>query len=264
MYIRHLALDTRRLRGGFTLVELLIAVFLLALGLTFVFSLFPVGVFLQRENTAETRAAILARSALGRISAAHVLDYLDTAQLAVLQSTSPDAVGALRTGPSVDGFGPEDVRDTNISQYCWLATYARVSLDPAETGTDTSPLDALRVHIAVIRTGPSLNIDKLFDPDPGFAGQVVFKAGEKGAYIVQAPSDRGGFAAGNYVCDMRSGCWYRIVDLRDTGGSADFDRVVLRQPAKYDSIGGDAFKNALFVPNVVAVFDAVVPCLGRD
>ena len=248
----------RRSAAGFTLVELLIAIFLLALGLTSVFALFPVGMYFTRENVAETRAALLARSALATIDARGAVDRF--AAWTILARDADDTVCSLRSGQ--DGLTPDDVRDTRYSQYCWIATYARPVL--SETATDTSPAGALRVHIAVVRVGRSADVDKLFydrNPDPGFAGQVVFQAGSREADIVAEPgpddSDRAGLAEGNYVCDLRSGCWYRIQELKDTDGDGVYEKMVLDRPAEYASQGSAAFHNALFVPNVVAVFDGM-------
>jgi prepilin-type N-terminal cleavage/methylation domain-containing protein len=245
------------LQAGFTLIELLIAIFLLALGLTFVFSLFPVGLYCTRDNVDDTRAAVLAQSALARIRAARVFDRFDTAALAVLARSGDNQVCALRTPQ--DGFVANDLRDDTTAQYCWLATYARPSV--TETGTDTSPFDALRVRVAVVRTGPSLGIDRLLAASPDFAGRVVLTAGDPLARVVQEPSARDGFVPGGHVCDMRSGCWYRIQDLKDTDGNGTVDNATLDRAAEYTS-DGRTFDNALFVPGVVTVFDAMVSRSG--
>jgi len=251
--------DSRHAVGGFTLVELLIAIFILAVGLTFVFALFPVGIYATRENAAQTRAAILARSALASISAARVIDNFDTADWAILARDADDTVCVLRSGQ--DGLGPDDVRDTDTALYCWMAVYARPVL--SETATDTSPADALRVHIAVVRTGRAEGIDELFATSSPFAGRVLFVKDSTEATIDTPPGNRDGFTSGNYVCDLRSGCWYRIQELKDTDGNDEYDMLVLDRAAEYTS-NGSVFDNALFVPNVVAVFDGMVSRSGQN
>jgi len=251
-------------RNGFTLVELLIAVFILAMGLVFVFALFPVGIYSTRENVDDTRAAILARSALARMSAEFILDEFDTGQLRTLSNTDPDTFGALWTGTHAygDGFGASDIRDTDYAQYCWLATYA--PLDPTDADpSDTSPFDALRVCVAVIRLGRTIDADALvnqYHPDfSQYDAAVTLTAGSADATVVESPANTSGLVSGGWLCDLRSGRWYRILDIGDDDGNGSVDTVNLTREAEYDSNGvAGTFRNARFFPNVVTVVEGVI------
>lgn len=63
----HQLLSGRRTRGGFTLIEVLVAAALLAVGILFVSSMFPVGYSNVDAGGEQTEAAILAQDMLEKI-----------------------------------------------------------------------------------------------------------------------------------------------------------------------------------------------------
>lgn len=56
-------------RGGFTLVEVTLAILVVALGLLSVFSLFPTGLRASEDDVADTRAGMFAETVFGRMRA---------------------------------------------------------------------------------------------------------------------------------------------------------------------------------------------------
>jgi prepilin-type N-terminal cleavage/methylation domain-containing protein len=261
----------RRNSEGFTLIELLIAIFILAVGLVFVFSLFPVGIYSTRENIDDTQASLVAQSVLSRLSAARITDRFDTADWAVLANTSPDVGACLRTpqerlapgGPPFGFTRAEDLRDTDVAQYGWFATYARPDPSRGDDGSDTNPATALDVRVAVIRMGTTEVSERLAQwpaEYAGYVGRLIITRGSAQARLVHEdpqngePTDRRGFVPGNFLADLRSGRWYRIVDIRDTGDGGPLDVVDLARPAEYDS-NGRVFANVRYIPGVIKVLD---------
>lgn len=70
----HQLLSGRRERGGFTLIEVLVAAALLAVGILFVSSMFPVGYSNVDAGGEQTEAAILAHDMLEKIKGARWTD----------------------------------------------------------------------------------------------------------------------------------------------------------------------------------------------
>jgi prepilin-type N-terminal cleavage/methylation domain-containing protein len=80
------------LKTGFTLLEVLIAIGILALGLVTVFSLFPVGIYAAKETVDNTRAATLAGTARSELTGLR-------ANLRILDSGSQSYTGYVPMGP---------------------------------------------------------------------------------------------------------------------------------------------------------------------
>ncbi|MFH0965250.1 MAG: type II secretion system protein [Planctomycetota bacterium] len=65
-------------RRAFTILEILLAISILAIGLISIVTLFPVAIYTQRQMIDETRSAIVARDAMDILRANRVAEYLST------------------------------------------------------------------------------------------------------------------------------------------------------------------------------------------
>jgi prepilin-type N-terminal cleavage/methylation domain-containing protein len=94
-------------RGGFTLVEVSIALLMIGLGLLSVFSLFPAGLKLAEEDVADTRAGLFAETVLSgmRGNAMSVTNWSqwDNPSMAVLLKEDVLPPGASVVDGSVQG-----------------------------------------------------------------------------------------------------------------------------------------------------------------
>ncbi len=84
----------RGLRGGFTLVEVLLAFLVLMLGIVAVLSLFPVGMKLSQEMVETSTAALVAKNARGCMEAMDLADQIAGASGLNLGFPLPGTAGA--------------------------------------------------------------------------------------------------------------------------------------------------------------------------
>ena len=187
--------------AGFTLIEIGIASFILAIGLISMLTLFPIGVDSIKKVTQYSNAAILNESAISELIARDI--FTDTNIAGTLTAsqtyTYTDAYPLNdkdQDMPFQDSFGT-----TTHAQYSWQANLKSVS------GTNSN---LVRAQIAIFRN---------FDSDQFGTGTADFAASTTVSNISAFPS---GLTSKDYIRedngDNSDKFWYRI-DSIDTSTS---------------------------------------------
>jgi len=117
-----------RRNAGFSLVEMLLAVFILGIGVISISALFPAGIALQRQATDDTVGPIVAKNALATIRTKLSQDDFGSFQDFGLapQYLNPGIAGAFQTS---GGAGPPQVS----GDWCWMRP--GFNFNPADAGT---------------------------------------------------------------------------------------------------------------------------------
>ncbi len=114
--------------AGFSLVEMLLAVFILGIGVISISALFPAGIALQRQATDDTVGPIVAKNALATIRAKLSPDDFGSFQDFGLnpQYLNPGIAGAFQTSGAVQ---PPQVS----GDWCWMRP--GINFNPQDAGT---------------------------------------------------------------------------------------------------------------------------------
>lgn len=139
-------------RGGFTLVELLLAVFILLIGLTMIACIFPVAADWTRQNAEETVAGIMAKNAVATIQVKYRLADFSAVTTPTVQGL-PSFVTRVPLSERAYQFGnaaPWPAANPAGCTYYWTAMIRR---SPAASTSGTTTLDS---------TAPAYNQFDLF------------------------------------------------------------------------------------------------------
>ncbi|MGR3173351.1 MAG: type IV pilus modification PilV family protein [Candidatus Scalindua sp.] len=175
-------------QSGFTLIEIGIAIFILAIGLISMLALFPIGVDSIKKVTQYSNAAVLSESAISELIANK--DYILGTMTAGISYVHPDDdEGTSR--PFEDSSDPPNII---FPQYSWQAILKSTS------ATDNN---LIRAQIAIFRN---------FNPDQFGTGTADFANGSDTAYYT--PPLPTGLTSKDYIRedndDNSDKFWYRI------------------------------------------------------
>ena len=168
-------------QSGFTLIEIGIAIFILAIGLISMLTIFPIGVDSIKKVTQYSKTAVLVESAISDLKANDIVSIVGTQ---TGSNTYPDAGNINQTKQFVDSSG-------NIisAQYSWQAVVKNVTTDN----------NLVRAQIAIFRN---------FSSSQFGTGTADFANGSDTAYYTSTlPS---GFTSKQYVRTVRDKFWYRV------------------------------------------------------
>ena len=166
-------------KAGFTLIEIGIAIFILAIGLISMMTLFPIGVDSMKKVTQYSNAAILTESAVSYLKANDIVSFVGTN---TGSNTYPD------TDQNQDNQFEDSSGNIISAQYSWQAV----------TGVTTDK-NLVRVQIAIFRN---------FDYSQ-FGGVIAsLEKGSDTAYYTTIPSS--GFTSKHYIREDNDKFWYRI------------------------------------------------------
>ena len=168
-------------QSGFTLIEIGIAIFILAIGLISMLTIFPIGVDSIKKVTQYSKTAVLVESAISDLKANDIVSIVGTQ---TGSNTYPDAGNINQTKQFVDSSG-------NIisAQYSWQAVVKNVTTDN----------NLVRAQIAVFRN---------FSSSQFGTGTAGFANGSDTAYYTSTlPS---GFTSKQYVRTVSDKFWYRV------------------------------------------------------
>jgi prepilin-type N-terminal cleavage/methylation domain-containing protein len=127
----------RRNARGFTLIEILMALMVLAVGLASVLAVFVAGVRSSRKVVDESAAALSASAVLARILAEdEELPLGERDFLARIETARKEGVGFLWINPSGDGKADPVGARVNDSLYCWRARASKYKTDEADPLAD--------------------------------------------------------------------------------------------------------------------------------
>ncbi len=107
-------------QSGFTLIEIGISIFILAIGLISMLTLFPIGVDSMKKVTQYSNAAVLTESAISYLKANDVVAFVGTN---TGSNTYPD------TDPNQDNPFEDSSGNTIFAQYSWQATVQNLTTD---------------------------------------------------------------------------------------------------------------------------------------
>lgn len=186
---------TNRRQDAFTLTEVLIAVFILAIGLMGVISVFPVGIAATQQTLARSARSLAARTGIAEF------EYYVDAGKTKLEEYAEGAMEYL----IYPGSTATDAYDVGVERYKWNAVLGTSPLsDDGDAGTDADRRLVL-VQIAC------------FEGDPeAFTGTATFA--QEGAAVTMT-SIPNGLSAGSYIrCTATSheSRWYRVEAINAT------------------------------------------------
>ena len=173
-------------QSGFTLIEIGIAIFILAIGLISMLTLFPIGVDSMKKVTQYSNAAVLTESAISYLKANDVVAFVGTN---TGSNTYPD------TDPNQDNPFEDSSGNTIFAQYSWQAVVKKVSTDE----------NLVRAQIAIFRN---------FNYSQFGAGTATFTTSSASVpYTSTLPS---GLTSKHYIRatnDNSDKFWYRIDNI---------------------------------------------------
>jgi Tfp pilus assembly protein PilV len=150
-------------QAGFTLIEIGIAIFILAIGLIGILTLFPIGIDSTRRVTQDTNAAILSELAISDLKANDIVSIVGT-RTAGQAYTYPDLDDPKQDKQFKDSFGT-----TTHARYSWQAiaksinttdtnlvrTQVVIFTNPPQFGTGTADFVQGSTNVQNISTLPS-------------------------------------------------------------------------------------------------------------
>jgi len=175
-------------QDGFTLIEIGIAIFILAIGLISMLTLFPVGVDSIKKVTQYSNAAVLSESAISYLKTNDIVAFVGTN---TGSNTYPD------TDINQDNQFKDSSGNTISAQYSWQAVVQNVILDNN---------NLVRAQIAVFRN---------FDSSQFGTGTANFAPSTTVSNISAFPT---WLTAKHYIRADTDKFWYRI-DSIDTANS---------------------------------------------
>ncbi len=168
-----------KLQDGFTLIEIGIAIFILAVGLISMLALFPIGVDSIKKVTQYSNAAVLSESAISYLKTNDIVAFVGTN---TGSNTYPD------TDPDQDNQFKDSSGNTIFAQYSWQAVVKN----------ETTDNNLVRAQIAIFRN---------FNSSQFGTGTADFAANETVSNVSAYPS---WLTSKHYIRADNDKFWYRI------------------------------------------------------
>ena len=169
-------------QDGFTLIEIGIAIFILAVGLVSMLTLLPIGVDSMKKVTQYTNAAVLSESAISYLKANDIVGFVGTN---TGSNTYPD------TDPDQANQFEDSSGNTIFAQYSWQAV----------VNNETADNNLVRAQIAIFRN---------FDSSQFGTGTANFAASTTVSNISAFPS---WLTSKHYIRADNDKFWYRIESM---------------------------------------------------
>jgi len=169
-------------QDGFTLIEIGIAIFILAVGLVSMLTLLPIGVDSMKKVTQYTNAAVLSESAISYLKANDIVGFVGTN---TGSNTYPD------TDPDQANQFEDSSGNTIFAQYSWQAV----------VNNETADNNLVRAQIAIFRN---------FDSSQFGTGTANFAASTTVSNISAFPS---WLTSRHYIRADNDKFWYRIESM---------------------------------------------------
>jgi type II secretory pathway pseudopilin PulG len=179
---------------GFTLIEIGIAIFILAIGLISMLTIFPIGVDSMKKVTQYSNAAVLVESAISELIEKDIFTDTDIIGTLTASQTYTYTDAYPLNDKDQDKLFQDSFGTTTHAQYSWQANLKSVS------GTNSN---LVRAQIAIFRNFNSAQFG---------TGTAVFANGSDTAYYTSTPPS--GLTSKDYIRednDVNSDkFWYRI------------------------------------------------------
>ncbi|MGR3303810.1 MAG: type IV pilus modification PilV family protein [Candidatus Scalindua sp.] len=180
-------------QAGFTLIEIGIAIFILAVGLISMLTLFPIGVDSMKKVTQYSNAAVLSESAISELIARDIFTDTDIIGTLTASQTYTYTGAYPLNDKDQDRLFQDSFGTTTHAQYSWQANLKSV------IGTNNN---LVRAQIAIFRN---------FDSTQFGAGTADFANGSDTAYYT--PPLPTGLTSKDYIRANNDKFWYRIDNI---------------------------------------------------
>lgn len=199
--------------GGFTLIEVLISIFVLSIGIFGVMALFPVGIHQTGKIVRNTIGAVSAE-----IPRAYTLYKYPAGNTAGADYDIEDIV-TLISGTTTPAcyFYPDSgtVTLSGNALYGWTTALVPVDMDSNGTATTVGETYLFRQQIAIYNQ---------YEADSGTAIFTYNSA------TVSSVSNVSAISINDYICNTQNRIWYRV-----TGVSTSAGNVTIQQPYEHET-----------------------------
>lgn len=206
-------MHTKHTTQGFTLIEVLISIFVLVIGIFGVMALFPVGIYQTGKIAKNTIGAISAETPLAYTSYKYPAgntsgtDY-DIQNIVTLISgtTTPACYFYPNTGT---------ITISGNALYGWNTSLVPVDMDSNGTATSIGETYLFRQQIAIYKNYTTIS------------GTANFTYNNQ---TVSNVSNINNISVNNYICNTRNHIWYRVTGVNSSAGS-----ITIQQSYEYET-----------------------------
>lgn len=217
---------------GFTLIEVLIAIFILSIGIFGVMALFPVGIHQTDKISKTTLGAISSETPVAYVlykypagSAGSTDHNIRGIVNLISGTTTPTTYSYPATGTITISGNPS---------YGWTTSIVPVDLDGDGTATTIDETYLFRQQIAIYKNYSMKN------------GTANFTYNSATISNVSNISD---ISVNNFISNTQNGIWYRVVDVNIPAGI-----VTIKQPYKYGTVTSAPYAST---NTIVGIFDTI-------
>ena len=216
-------------KTGFSLTEVLMAVGILAVGMTFIAGVFPVAIYFTTVASEHTIAAVLVDEAFGKVKLYAGFDNVNLNMLGtdyLKDFNDPDIFAAVDDIGDNDFTYPSTEGDTSGKSYYWTALCRR--LDPNDRLVQVTVFVCRKT-----RNGLSYRAPLPQDPHNDVVAwpmpvRVEVQLGGNNNELEIDDAEKGWVNDGATIVDDQTGDIYRVLErYRSTNTDPDRDRVIL-------------------------------------
>ncbi|MBU6392575.1 MAG: prepilin-type N-terminal cleavage/methylation domain-containing protein [Planctomycetes bacterium] len=228
-------MSNKKIEVGFTLIEVLISIFVLAIGIFGAMALFPVGIRQTDKIVKNTVGAISAEIPLAYVSYKYPAGNTGGANYNIQDVVS--LISGTTTPTCYFYPATGTITITGNSQYGWNMSLVPVDMDTPGNGTATSVGETylLRQQAAVYKN---------YATNSGTANFTY------GAAIISNVSNINSISVNDFICNTQNHIWYRVTGVNISGGS-----VTIKQSYEYETAASAPY---LSTNTIVDIHNAIL------